>query len=180
MEGPENLLPEIDFQYNDNTLTIRNLNTCNIVRSYKREITVHLYAPEFPHIINESTLAIDTPDTLKQKSMHWEQWQASSNAFLLIHCDSAHFEMPTGHGDLEVAGIAHQLKVYSHSIGIFDGRHLKSQSLQCNQSSLQDLYVHNNGYAYFEITNSGNVYYTGTPAQIEKKITGTGEIIPLP
>ena len=180
LEGPENLLNEIDFQYNDNSLTIQNKNTCNFIRPYKRTITVHLFAPGFPEIINESTLSITTADTLRQSYLHWKQFQASSDATLLLHCDSSHFEIPTGYGDLLLSGISQKLKLYTSAIGIIDARRLRSKELYCNQASIQDLYVYNNGYAYIDISNQGNVYYLGTPDQIDLLQSGTGEWLPLP
>jgi hypothetical protein len=180
IEGPENLLPEIDFQYNDGTLMIQNKNSCNIIRSYHRNITVHLYAPAFPSIINESTLRIETPDTLRQSYLHWQQFQASSDATLLLHCDSTHFEIPTGYGDVTLSGISKKLKLYTSAIGIIDARRLRSETLYCNQASIQDLFVYNTGYAYINISNMGSVYYLGAPNQTDLIDTGTGQWLPLP
>jgi hypothetical protein len=180
IEGPENLLPEIDFQYNEGTLLIQNKNSCNLIRSYRRNITVHLYAPAFPSIINESTLLIESPDTLRQAYLHWQQFQASSNASLVLHCDSAHFEIPTGYGDLLLSGISKKLKLYTSAIGIIDARHLRSEELYCNQSSIQDLFVNSTGYAYINISNKGNVYYMGTPNQTDLINTGSGQWLPMP
>lgn len=180
IEGPENLLNEIDFHLEDQTLTVSNQNTCNIVRSYNRNISVHIYAPYFSKISNESTLQIDCADTLKQPYLYFHQSQASSNTTLLLHCDSVWVEIPTGHGDVCLKGQSSVTKLYSGSVGILDARNLFTRQLFCNQSAIQDMFVRSTEYAYIEITNLGNVFFATPTNQVDLNLSGEGQYLALP
>ena len=180
IEGPENLLNEIELKYNQHQLTISNKNTCNIVRSYKKTIQVHLYAPSFPSIVDMSTMSIDTPDTLIQSHFKFQQNQAASQSRFLLHCDSADIQMPYGVGDITLKGICKKVMLYNGSTGIIDSQHLRCHELYCHQASIQDVFIQNTGYAYIVISNKGNVYFTGTPDQLDLHITGEGEYLPIP
>jgi hypothetical protein len=180
IEGPKNLLNEIELKYNHHQLTISNNNTCNIVRSYKKIIQVHLYAPSFPSIIDMSTMSIDTPDTLIQSHFKFQQNQAASNSKILIHCDSIDIQMPYGVGDITLEGICRKVMLYNGSTGIIDSQHLRCQEIYFHQAAIQDVFIQNTGYAYVAISNKGNVYYTGTPNQLDLHLTGEGKYLPIP
>jgi len=180
IKGPKNLLNEIDLNYNQHELTISNQNTCNIIRPYKDIIEVHVYAPEFPFILDQSTVSIETSDTLRQAYFEYHQQQAASQCRFYIHCDSINIEMPYGVGDVDLYGTCNQLSIYNGSIGIIRALNLKSKKLFCNQSAIQDIYIQNAAYTYIDISNSGNIYYQGQAIELDLNDNGEGQYLPLP
>ena len=81
---------------------------------------------------------------------------------------------------MTLQGQAAKAKLFNQGLGIIDGRNLVTSEAYVNNSSINDVYVYSDGYLFAYIQFSGNIYYNGSPDQIDDDIEGTGNIRPIP
>lgn len=179
IEGPGNLLGDIETSVQQGKLMIRNNNTCNFVRSYKHRITVRIFSPAFPDIQNYGTGDVKSLNRLVSSSMKFENRDAAGNIQLEVLTDSMIVATHTGVCDVVISGQSNITTLFNQGLGVVDARNLESTDSFVNNSSINDVYVNSNGYFYGHITYSGNIYYTGNPNYIESNILGRGRIMRL-
>jgi hypothetical protein len=179
IEGPGNLLGDIETSVKDGQLLIRNNNTCNFVRSYKHRITVRIFSPSFPDIQNYGTGDVRSLNRLESTSMKIDNRDAAGNIQLEVNTDSMTVATHTGVCDVVISGHSEITTLFNQGLGVVDARNLESTDSFVNNSSINDVYVNSNGYFYGHITYSGNIYYTGTPNFIDSNILGSGRILKL-
>lgn len=177
--GPQNLLPDILTDVDNEVLRISNSNTCNFVRSFKKKITIRIYAPEFPDIQNHGTGDITSVNKIECSFLKIENRNAAGTIRLNVDLDSIAIATHTGVTDAFISGQCDQTFLFNQGLGIIDTRNLISGGVFVNNSSINDVFVKTNGYMYAFIKFSGNIYYYGEPAQIDKNIFGSGEVVKI-
>ncbi|MBX7052856.1 MAG: DUF2807 domain-containing protein [Flavobacteriales bacterium] len=177
--GPGNLLPEISTEINDGQLKIENHNTCNFVRSFKKKITVRIFAPSFPDIQNFSTGDITTVGKISSSIFKIENRTAAGVINLDLDVDTTVIGTHTGVCDVIVKGESQITQLFNQGVGFIDARDLHTTDAFVNNSSINDVYVNTNGYFFALIEFSGNVYYSGTPNHIDQSVRGEGRVIPI-
>jgi len=175
--GPQNILPDIITTLENGVLKISNSNTCNFVRSYKKKITLRIYAPEFPDIQNYSTGDITSVNELNCSFLKIENRNASGTIRLNVNVDSIAIATHTGVADTFISGQSGKTFLFNQGVGIIDSRNLISGGAFVNNSSINDVFVNTNGYMYAYIKFSGNIFYRGTPENIDEEILGTGKVV---
>jgi len=175
--GPENWINEVDFKVQNGKLIIQDKNRCQLIRNKSLEITVDVYAPNFKKIINQSMLKVEVMDTLYQSKLKWINENAPSNSVLLFHGDSCIIEMPKGTGDLEIKGQSFFTAIYSNAIGKVDASQMKSEYLNCNHSSLQNIYAQVSKYLFVVFENKGNLVLPRAPIQVDVVNNDGGQLI---
>lgn len=177
--GPKNLLPDILTEVDNGTLRISNSNTCNFVRSFKKKITVRIYAPEFTDIQNHGTGDVTSVNTLKGSFFKIENRNSAGTIRLNVDLDSIAIATHTGVTDAIITGSSGRTFLFNQGVGLIDSRHLNSASVFVNNSSINDVFVNTSGYMYAYIKFSGNIYYHGQPTTIDKEIIGSGNVVEI-
>lgn len=178
--APKNLIPEIETNVDNGKLKIENKNTCNFVRSFKKRITVRIYAPEFRDIQNFGTGDIRSVNAITSSYFKIENRKAAGEINVSLSVDSVAINTHTGVANVTLQGQAAKAKLFNQGLGIIDGRNLVTSEAYVNNSSINDVYVYSDGYLFAYIQFSGNIYYNGSPDQIDDDIEGTGNIRPIP
>ncbi len=179
LEGPENLLADVETSVQDGQLLVRNNNTCNFVRSYKHRIKVKIFSPSFPDIQNYSTGDLKSLNVIESSVMKIENRDAAGIIQLTVDVDTMTIATHTGVSDVLVSGRSQITNLFNQGFGKIDARSLNNTDAFVNNSSINNVYVNSNGYFYGHITYSGNIYYSGTPNHIDSNILGSGRIIRL-
>lgn len=177
--APKNLIPDIETSVNNGKLKIDNKNTCNFVRSFKKKITVRIYAPEFSDIQNKGTGNITGLNTIQCSYFKLENRHAAGVIKVSLHVDSTLIATHTGVSDCYLTGISTRTSLFNQGLGVVDARNLISDYTFVNNSNINDIYVNCNAYLYAALYFSGNIYYTGNPNDIDKEIVGSGELIKI-
>jgi hypothetical protein len=177
--APRNLIPDIHTNVSVNQLKIDNKNTCNFVRSFKNKITVRIYSPDFADIQNKGTGDVKSINTINCTYFKLENHHASGSITLNLETDSTLIATHTGVSDCVLSGTSHKTSLFNQGLGTIDARALLSNESYVNNSSINDVYVHSNGYMYSALYFSGNIYYGGQPGHIDFDRNGTGELIKL-
>ncbi len=176
--GPENLLPEVITEVKDGILIIRNDNTCNFTRSYKREITVRICSPEFKNIQNHGTGNLKSINTLNGNVFKIENRDAAGLIELDVDVDTAAVYTHTGVCDVVIKGRAFKSVLFEQGVGYTDASNLSSDFTYVNNSSLNNIFVNARVYLFGYVKFSGNIYFSGNPT-IDQEIDGEGRLIPI-
>lgn len=172
----ENLQEQIKTKIEDGVLIIENDNKCNWVRSYKKKITVNLYAPTFTDFTFYGSGEIVFRDTLKNNTFKLNLWNASGNLYLKLKCDYIELKSHTGPGFIQATGDCRGLVTYLNGIGVLDAANLISQDALVINRKTGRMIVNCQQKMQAEIEGRGNIEYYGNPI-IELKDSGSGELI---
>lgn len=177
LTGPKNVLPKIMTEVSDGRLYIENKNTCNVVRSYKRMITVRIYSPDFPSLINRGQGDVTIVDTLKCIHFAIENHHAAGLISGIVDCDTVKVVSHTGPADITLKGRAQHAELFSQGIGYVDAGSLVAASVLVNNSSINDVKVYPTNYLFAYIGSRGNIYRKAGNYSISRDIEGTGSLL---
>ncbi len=85
-----------------------------------------------------------------------------------------------GSGDVTIVGASTSLELSSEGSGNFNGKDLQTNSATLELSGSGSAQVAVSQSLDAHVSGSGDLSYTGQPADITSSITGSGEITPLP
>lgn len=180
VEGGNNLLSDITTEIGeDSTLTIRNLNKYNWVRSYDKKITVYLQLSHLSMIRYESSGNITTTDTIHEDSLRVEAWGGSGTIAMVVKCGSLSLVQHYGSTDFDLSGKNSITYIYAGSYGAFHCLQLKSDCTFIRSEGTNDCFVNAKDWITADIRSSGNTYYTGNPGLVSRAGSGSGNLIPI-
>ncbi len=180
LEGGENLLPAIETSIVDSTLTIRNNNTFNWVRTYDEKITAFVTLPHILDIKYEATSRVTNTDTIREDSLSVSSSGGSGYIDLIIKTGTAKLSIINGSVDMKIRGISAVSFIYSGGYGPFHCLDLETAFLFMRNASTNDCYVNVTKHFEYEITSLGNIYYKGNPTEISGSTTSEGKLIKYP
>jgi hypothetical protein len=177
ISGPGNLLNDITTEVKDGKLTVSNDNTCNFVRSFKRTITVRIFAPHFGEIDHFASGDVSSVDTLIQSRFLLNFRNATGRVNLQLHCDTVSLFMHTGAADCIASGISKTTELFANGLGFMDASGLQTENAFIRQTSIQTLKAQASGYMYCLILSRGDVYMYDNPQHRDIEDRGDGELI---
>ena len=177
LEGGENLLPGITTLISDSLLTIQNTNTFNWMRSYDKEITAYVTLPHIFELEYQATSRVSNVDTIREDSLTVSATGGSGYIDLTINTGTSKLSIINGSVDMKIQGSTGVNFIYSGGYGPFRCIDLQSDFLFMRNASTNDCYVTVKKHFEYEITNLGNIYYSGNPPEISGTITGDGKLV---
>ena len=179
VEGGEHLLPLIITEMNNDTLVIKNNNKCNWVRSFKKEINVHLSVKDLAQIVSYGSGDITSTNTLTNDLFILEMWTGGGSADLSINAIYSYFKIHTGSSDITVKGYATSNFIYIRGNGWMWLDDLITNYTSVTSLGTGDCYVNADQTLNISIYYLGNVYYSGNPnlSIIYTDTSGTGKLI---
>ncbi|MFN8153358.1 MAG: DUF2807 domain-containing protein [Bacteroidia bacterium] len=176
--GGSHLLKKVSTSISNGTLSIKNNNRCNWVRSFKSELTVEIWIDKLNAIyLENSTGDVNVTDTLKTDNFRFDCFGSMGSSHLLIDCPIATVALHNGPADITVAGKTGVQYNYNAGFGKIDCRELISQDIYITNKGTNNTWVNSTSLLEATITHSGNIYYTGQPSIIKRNITGKGQLI---
>lgn len=180
VNAPSNLMPEIITSFNNGVLTIENKNTCNFVRSYKKDFIVEVtVGPEFNSYLFQGQGDVSCSDTLNLESLEIEAYTASGDVDLLVNAEDIKCFNHTGVANFRFVGNTESAEWFHQGFGTFDASSMRAQTVLSNSNSVNRLRLFANSYLYAVIQASGSIYYRGEPDVIDLEKTGDGELVPI-
>lgn len=178
VEAGANLQKLIRTEVDGETLKVHNDNRCNWVRGYKRKIKMYITAPYFKHIKNAGLGAITSIGTITQDEISI-RIENSGDVNLNVDMQKVQGSVH-GNGDMYLAGTTKQLfwnyngTNYLYASGLDVKDYLYLHSLSIGHAYVE---APNNGLMDVEIDRTGNVYYQGSPSQINLRKNNKGDLI---
>jgi Putative auto-transporter adhesin, head GIN domain len=178
----EHIIGGISTDIKNGVLTIENLNACNIVRGYKREIKVSVYAPSIQKITNEGVSSVVVDGNLVQDSL---TVRINSSGDFYVNGNYTYLKSESnGNGDMYLNGSAETLYVNTSGTNYVHAKELKvSKSMLVVTRTLGDVYVTATAQTAFEysILGKGNIYLYGSPSLVRNLSEPgySGQLIPV-
>jgi hypothetical protein len=167
-----NIQEYIIVEVKDNTLVLRTKNNTNL----KTKKGVHITVP-FESISGVSLVGsgdIDTKDTIKTDSF---DVSVTGSGDIVLDVESNNLDAKvTGSGDMDLSGKVTNLEVKVSGSGDFRGSSLSAENTQVYVSGSGDAEVIANKSIKARVNGSGDVEYSGNPANSDTKVMGSGDI----
>lgn len=179
LEGGENIISGIETSISDSTLTIRNNNKFNWVRSYEKGFTAYVTLPHLLDLHYEATSTVTNTDTIKEDSLFVIAEGGSGYIKLAVNIGSSHFSINKGSVDMDISGKSGVNYIYSNSYGPFHCLNLKTDFTFINNFSTNDCYINVNYLLEYKINSLGNIYYKGNPKFVSGLSTGEGALFKM-
>lgn len=178
VEAGRNLLDQVRAEVRDGVLYLDNNNTCKWVRSYKPRITVKVPIATVDHLVLRGTGNITCSDTIVREAFQVEQWGGQGSTTLTVDVSEIDIGMHTGAGDVRLHGRCRSLaKLYSGIMAPIDASDMRTRFVQVNNSSISDMRCWPTEALSATISGVGDVYYQGSPTNLESTVTGSGSLI---
>ena len=169
----KNLIENIETKVEGNLLTIKNNNRCNWVRSFKKKVTVNLFAPKFTDFTYFGSGNVEFKDTLQSDVFRLNLWDASGDMHLLLKSDYIELKTHTGPGAIYAKGSCRELIAYLGGTGKIEAEALIANDVLAINKNTGTIIVHCNNKLKAEILGPGNIFYLGNPTiDLYKKRSG--------
>lgn len=177
----ENLLEGISTEVENGELIVKDANTCNFVRSYKRQKVLEIFIKDITHIFVFSACSISNIDTLHLENLRIDH-SALEDMVLTFDIKNELFVESINSGGMTFSGKCKIFKSSIEEITNIDARNLVCEEVLMDTHTLLDSYVNATRLLFVKIYGSGNVYYVSEPSDLKElnvKI-GSGDLIKLP
>ncbi len=178
IEAGENLIPKIEIIQGGTTLTIRNRNTCNWARSYKRPVKVTVGVPHGQLALTHRGFGtIRSLDSLRIGQLFISSFDASGDVQLngqlqnvVIYSNSpAH---------ITLSGKSAYLQAWLHNnFGRLSAEHLQAKVCNLTHDGSNEMRVFPVDELNAKISANGTIAYYNTPAAIKSEIKRDGKLV---
>lgn len=177
LNGPSNLLNQIESTVTDNQLRLINTNTCNFIRSFNYDINVYVYIKELTEIHLESIAEVVSNDTININFLNIFH-PALSDINLILSGDEV-FIRSRNSASTILRGNLRVLKGSIEEISNLDAQYLVCEEVYIDTHSPLDCYINATKGMYLKILNSGNIFYINEPTdyKILAEQTGSGQLL---
>ena len=177
LNGPSNLLNQIESTVSDNQLRLINTNTCNFIRSFNYDINVYVYIKELTEIHLESIAEVVSNDTININFLNIFH-PALSDINLILSGDEV-FIRSRNSASTILRGNLRVLKGSIEEISNLDAQYLVCEEVYIDTHSPLDCYINATKGMYLKILNSGNIFYINEPTdyKILAEQTGSGQLL---
>lgn len=177
LNGPSNLLNQIESTVTDNQLRLINTNTCNFIRSFNYDINVYVYVKELTEIHLESIAEVVSNDTININFLNIFH-PALSDINLILSGDEV-FIRSRNSASTILRGNLRVLKGSIEEISNLNAQYLVCEEVYIDTHSPLDCYINATKGMYLKILNSGNIFYINEPSdyKILAEQTGSGQLL---
>lgn len=162
IKAGKNLLPKITTDIKDQTLIIRNENTCNLVRDTEKRIQVYVTLPSLVDIDHLGYGDIVCDDTLTVDSLNVHN---DGNGDIHLNLNTRIFYGDSyAVGDLYLQGKTEYFYFHTNGTNYLRAKDLTvTNYAYLSHYGIADAYIRISGGFEGEIKSSGNIHYYGVP-----------------
>lgn len=179
----ENLMPNIISESDGESLTLRNDNTCNWMRSYDIPLKAKIYYNSKISSITYKSVgdlysnSYISNDTLSNFNLKIEGGSGDVN--LKINCKDLKLSVTGGTNEIIMKGSANYTYIYQNGLGPIETLDLISNTIDVESHGSNNIYINCVEYLNAKINDIGDIYYKGNPEiELERDPYATGELIP--
>jgi hypothetical protein len=177
IETGEKEIDNIETSVVDSVLTIRDLNACKFLKGYADK-KIYIYFDTLSTIVIHDGIKLYSADTIKHQNLSIRYLSDIGFCDLTVDGGTLGLEVWYSSGDFILRGKTEFLYLNIDALGFADARNLETESCYVYNNSMGDAHVKTNGLLQILLQNTGNIYYSGTPSEIqiiEKK--GSGKLL---
>ena len=167
IETGENMLPFIKTTVKNNTLYLENTSHCRWMRGYKHPV-LYLSANNLREIYINTACKVYSNDTIEGYRLRLWALSKLCEIDLLLNYDQV--RVKSSHAtvaDIRLSGITRFLVLWAYHGCRIDATGLKTKSTLAKNHGIGDFKINASMRIEAHLFNSGNIYYTGNPEQIE-------------
>ena len=180
IDGPENILPNIQTEINGQTLTISNKTDCRWLRDAGEKIIVHIFFRDLTQINYNGSGDVTNLDTLKLNSLKVSSEEGAGNVNLILQAGYLNISNLKENAGFILKGTATYCGIYSNARGQLDLSELAINNLTIIYSGLADTHVQVMNSLDATIRYKGNIYYKGDPVVTRSDYFSSGRLIKIP
>jgi len=174
----ENIIDKVETSIEDHELRISNYNSCNWMRSFKREIIVYVGVKNLNEIEYRGSGDISSTNVITGDSLLLQIWDGAGKVDMNVDVAKNTIYFHIGTADVFYKGYAHLSYISSASFGLLDASELNTTFTYIGSTGSNNSYVRSGLVLEATIQSIGNIYYYGNP-EITLTGTGTGHLIKL-
>jgi len=178
VEAGSNVISGITTEIRNRQLVIRNLNSCNWLRSYEKPLNVYISVKNLWKIYYNAAGNITTTNTLTGDSVKLEVWGGCGTIEMDLNYSQGWFGLFMGTADYKLHGKCDITSFYISDLGLCQAMDLPTRYCSVTSKGTNNCYVNVSIALYAIIENIGSVYYSGNPGSVGGKITGSGVLEP--
>jgi hypothetical protein len=171
----KNIIRNISTKVTEGALLIENLNTCNFVRGYKREVNVNVTVPHVRKVTNSGVATVRFANDFWQDTLV-VRTQNSGDTYINGLFNEVRISSH-GNGDTYLSGASSSFYVYTYGTNYVKADNfVVSDYMFVETISIGSCYINctNLQRLEYNIHSKGNIFYTGTPAYITDFSSGEG------
>ena len=177
IEAGEKLIPFIETEVENNVLTIKDLNKCDFLKGYDTK-KLYISVDTLKEITVNEASDLYTVDTFKVYSLKVKFLSQLGYCDLIVDAYLFQLQVWYASGDFKVGGNVYSAYLNAESTSFIYAEGLNSTGCRVSTNSMGDCYVKAGKWMYYEIKDSGNIYYSGTPDTIiVVEHSGSGQFI---
>lgn len=174
LKAGKNLIQEIDFEINDEVLTISNYNRCNWRRSSGNP-DVYIYSDEVTKISIFDYSNVYTSDTLTLSRL--DLYSDGTGDFeMIVDIDTLSVESRYV-SNFQFSGRVNYLNIYFTYDGKFLGQYLQSSYCEVIHDGSNRIELFPVLSLTGKIQSTGDLYYYNVPLMLDITVTGTGKLV---
>lgn len=162
----KNIIKNISTKVTDNVLILKNNNTCNFVRGYKRKIRLHVTTPYAQKVTNNGVGPLTFSDAFTQDTLVLRVVSSGD-----VYVNGSFYEIRSsthGNGDVYFNGSTQNLIIYTSGTNFIRAENFSvTGRIYISTYSIGDAYFNLNGVGLFEylIWETGNLRCKGKAGQ---------------
>jgi hypothetical protein len=179
LKGGENLLNHIECSNNNDKLKIRNNNTCNFLRSYKKKVKAFIHVTDIAYIHFEGAEKLTNQDTLKSGELRLVIRDGAGSVELTVDNSYMSAVVTHGWGDFTLHGKTGAAFLNCNTNSFCNTTGLKvGANFNVYSNTGGNMVVNADGTnLHATIKGDGDILYHGVPNSIEILDTGSGEAL---
>jgi len=179
VEAGQNIIGGIKTEVANRKLSVRNLNSCNWLRSYSKPINVHISVRNLRSIYYNSSGNITCTDTITTPLLMIDTWGGCGTIELTLKANEGFFISHLGTADIRLHGICNICSIFNGDYGLIRCDALETGYNYAKNYGSNDCYVRTSRYLEATIGSVGNIYYAGTPDTVRTYNYGPGQVLPF-
>lgn len=178
VKSGRNLLENIRLEVSDQTLTIRNVNRCNWVRSYHAPFEIHLYCPAPRKVSLLGFGDFISMDSLNRNPLTVQVYGPGSKGKLKVNCSEFFLDFASA-GEISVEGSAEKGNYSVQKQGKIYASQMAMQNLELQMFGENDIRIQVLDSLWGRNSARARIFLRGDPA-IEPGLKASGTWVRLP
>ncbi|MBL7814102.1 MAG: DUF2807 domain-containing protein [Saprospiraceae bacterium] len=174
IEGQKNIIALVKCEVVDGTLKIGFEKGYSI--NHKEPLKIHIEAPSFSYMGMSGSGNVRSKSGLTGEKLTVNI--SGSGDFDLNDLKFNNLNVGiSGSGDIDLAGSVESVELSISGSGDLNAENLKAQKAQCRVSGSGDISLNVSKELDASISGSGDISYSGKPATVHKRVSGSGDIV---
>ena len=173
IEGQKNIIDLVEMEVKDGTLKLRFKKGYSM--SYKKNLKIQIDAPSFAYLGMSGSGDVRASGALSGERLDISI--SGSGDFDLTQLAYTDVKVSiSGSGDVDLGGTTERAELSISGSGDLKAKGLKAQTVRCRVSGSGDVSCFAAKELDALVSGSGDISYSGSPASVKKKVSGSGDI----